>query len=375
MDIKTSSKYLAAKLVPNLLGAGLNIDRQALVRRQGLEVGASVYQAITQPLSSILRLLDKLAALGITLTEFFIWFNWQNGWMWSPHLQVGTVTENGEVHPIWSLIDFSPDVQKKLDAIYDGCFERRIIPVSRLHDFCSIKKTDRWFKRRYSWSHNVQNQKTYSGGLYGHPEPTFGISRYYALANTWLIHRIEAGGGQRARAWFVPMNEADYRANEEEQQLPVEYHNAKVVKFHKFYIDDLTRKGIPRSNILISTSRAFDELATLGCPMEIHGINSDESFKRALQKYEPYTKKGVGLFLNGDGPDPYAKGRRGDAAMKREPSRKQAFAIGQLMKKYHTNYSGFLRAADTIGLQAMMNDARPEKYLDAADYLVRGILS
>jgi len=287
-------------------------------------LGTSCYQAITFPSMAIYWFIEQIKKAGGNMTEFFLCFSWQKGWLYSPFELIDFIKDDAypdDIFPLFDLKKFNKIITEKWGLIFEWCKLNEIVPFIRIQDFCSLK--DRYYKRHYPFRSNKQRliTKTLTGGMWGEK-----IRKYYHKLNKWLVWLLRIT--KHEEFFIIPMNEADVLDSgwsEEEK-------DKRILDFYKWYIEDLRKLGVKKEQIIISTSRNFSELAKLDCVMEIHGINSDKSLYNMLQSYpcifpiSPHL-----LFPNGDGIDEEAKGRSGDKLNKREPSKAQAEKMAEMI--------------------------------------------
>jgi len=289
-------------------------------------IGTSFYQAISSPIEDVFWFIDQVATAGGNCTEFFLVFNWA-GPEWQPYALVDWHFKDGDYDiPIWDLGRWNMPVWEKWEKIFGHCRMMGVVPFIRILDFCSIKGRIKLVdgremeaKRVFCFRSNVQRlvQDKLPGGLWGEP-----IRAHYGALNEKLLDTLQAAG---CETYFVaPSNEADVILD----TWTEEQGNQVLVDQFGWFIQDLTSRGVPRERIIINSSRAF-EIIMMEWPdliYEIHGCNSPG---RMMEYFD--TWPGKRLFPNGDGVDPYAKGRQGDLPTKREPSIVQAHAMRTLL--------------------------------------------
>ena len=320
-------------------------------------VGTSFYQMDSFPIKDIKWFLDNVAKAGGNATEFFLLHTWYKP-LHQPWIQRGTYTDNkfpGIKFPLWDLDQFNEKKWDKWRNIFIYCKLKGIIPFVRIEDFCSFKSAleKRYYFNYASYQRHVLKPK--KGKAWWEAETIRQRSRL----NKKLIQTLkEAGCG---KYFLVPMSEAGSLDGMAEER------DKAVVDHHKWAIADLRKHGCPKGKIIISTTRAFDELKKLGCKMEIHGCNSDVMLKEIIKKYG--TAK---IFPNGDGIDKNAKGRRGDKPSKREPSKAQGYKMGGLIKKHNLfGYCYFNRNTERLCREGGGTQIRRAKF-DVLKVIRRG---
>ena len=361
---------------------------QDKVRAKGYCLGASAYQLVNSPLDDAEWFLSSVAANGGTMSELFFIFTWRAGWKnciypivkWEADKdeKTGQVLFDGYEFPIWDINRFDQVNVKKWVELFK-LFPKYGLTLSlRIHDWCSIK--DPFKKRHYPFGgRNIQHQQgLYRGGMwwygtedkdnpYGNPEAPRTISPYYKKLLVKLVDMLSSAGVCDDFR-LVLMSEADYRADEGDSEAR---RDGKVILWHKFHARALRECGVKNSQMVISTSRALEKMARWEFMMEIHGINSPERLALMQKETEAFIKP-ENFFPNGDGPDPYAKGRRGDAPTKREPSNTQAKTIGFNLGESKI-YSYFTRPADTLGVHKMRANSGTN-YFSALKSMAQGVI-
>ncbi len=363
---------------------------QQQVRRAGFDLGASCYQLIHAELDDAEWFLKTEAENGGTFGELFFHYTWPkqppSGWQFSIYPivdwrvdtnEAGEILFDGYKFPIWNLMQFHGAHVAKWIALFKLFKKYNLKLYLRLHDYCSLK--DPFKKRHYPFEgRNIQHDTgKYAGGMfwawsadedhpYGNPEQGHQITPYYVKGLQKLLAMLkEAGVDFR----IIIMSEADYLADGEDDDAKKD---GKVVLFHRWHIDMLYAMGVPKNRCMISTSRGLDKMRPWGHAMEIHGINSPERLEDAVKDY-PQLVMSRRIFPNGDGPDPNAKGRKGDAPTKREPSVEQAAEMATLIKRYAMKrYAYFVRPCDTLWIPKMRANTGVN-YFDALRALAEGV--
>ena len=364
---------------------------QQSVRRAGFELMASCYQLIQASLDDADWFLGGVAENGGTGSELFFNYTWPkktpSGWQFSIYpivdwkvdtSEAGEVLYDGYEFPIWDLLHLNQENVAKWIALFKLFPKHGLRLYLRLHDFCSLK--DPFKKRHYPFEgRNIQHDTgKYSGGMFwawsaddahphGNPAKGGQITPYYIRGLKTLLSMLkEAGVDFR----IIIMNEADYLADGGDTEAK---RDGKVILFHRWHIDQLYKMGVPKNRCMISTSRGLDKMAKWGHAMEIHGINSPERLEDAVKNY-PQLVMNRRIFPNGDGPDPNAKGRRGDAPTKREPSVAQAGEMAALIRRYQMKrYAYFVRPCDTLWIPKMRANSKVN-YFDALLGLAEGVI-
>ena len=307
-------------------------------------IGLSYYQMKTAPYAAMCAFLDALVAAGGNVTEYFDLFSWAGGWEYQPwNFRPG---ETWPDYPIeWDLE--SPNfVNRGLTQTFLAeCAKRGIMPIVRMHDFCSMKRSEDL--KKLAFRANIQRlyQDKIHGGLWGQE-----IQAWYR--NVYNKPLFEMADSVYANIdydreipfpMYVPMNEADYLKGENDTDTNA---IAAVGQFHSFYAEEIGRDAGGR--MIISTSRAFDVMAKWGFQMELHGCNSDNTMRKmvaTMRRDFPTT----GWWPNGDGPDPYALGAMGDSPSKRLPSVNQAFEMGKIIDNEGLwGWAGFARETEQV---------------------------
>ena len=361
---------------------------QEKVRAKGYELGASCYQLANYALEDADWFLSSVAKNGGTMSELFFNFTWQAGWQnaifpivkFAPDIDSnGNALFDGYEFPIWDINRFSSEKVKKWIEIFKLFAKYDLTLYLRIHDFCSLK--DKFKNGHYPFQgRNVQHEQgLYGGGMwwawsadsdhpYGDPAKGKQITPYYRKALIKLIDMLTAA---HTSYRLVMMNEADYLADKDDSE---KVRDGKVVLWHKWHIEALLGMGVKKDQIIISTSRALPQMAKWGYTMEIHGVNSPE---RLAERQKTYAKivPAKRFFPNGDGPDPYAKGRRGDAPTKREPSNVQARTIAVNLGESQI-YAYFSRPCDTLGVHKMRARAMAQNinYFNALKSLAQVVI-
>lgn len=284
-------------------------------------IGTSIYEFVKYALDECYLFLDRAAEAGANAFEIFLHWTWWAGYdgklnknlvNWQPFLLDDWKLEDGIYSPVFDLNKLNRPFWQKLTKILRRAKSNHMVPIARVHDFCSLK--DRIFRRAYCYINNVQRERgTLSGGIWDE-----GVRPYYHRVNELYLEKLHAA--EIKRHYMVPMNEADVIRNGWTQEQA----DARLIDFHKWYIKDLTGLGVKKSQLIMSVSRCYDEILALGCRMERHGINSDVALV-------PGINVGPGLFPNGDGYDPRAEGEK-DSAGWRQPSVEQAEKMAPILK-------------------------------------------
>jgi hypothetical protein len=365
---------------------------QQRVRKSGYELAASCYQLIMASLDDAEWFLKSVAENGGTFSELFFHFTWPakppSGWQFSIYPIVdwkidtkegtGEILYGGYKFPIWTLTQFDEAHVAKWTALFALFKKHNLRLYLRIHDWCSLK--DPFKKRHYPFEgRNIQHDTgKYAGGMfwawsadedhpYGDPAKPKQITPYYVKGLQKLLAMLaEAEVDYR----LVIMNEADYKADAGDTE---EKKDGKVVLFHRWHIDTLYALGVPKNRCMISTSRGLEAMSKWGHAMEIHGINSPERLEDAVKNYPKLTMNRR-IFPNGDGPDPNAKGRQGDAKDKREPSVAQAAEMATLIRRYKMKrYAYFVRPCDTLWIPKMRANTSVN-YFDALKAMAEGVV-
>jgi hypothetical protein len=300
--------------------------------------GISLYQLPHFLNHKINAFMTQHALNGGNILEIFGPIAWGGYHLLQPYLHRPGLLEPDKYPVVWDLDHPNPLWWERLDLIMRNCFDTKIQLVIRVLDYCSYKRdvdAHRWCFRAcvQRVEFPEKDPRRLTGGLYGVP-----IRKYYGQFIDMLLSYARKNG---IRPWFVPMNEADYIHGEGETEADAD--NA-VMGIHRWMASFLQERGVTADEIIISTSRAFDTMKKWGYRMELHGINSPVRMNAAIAKY------GVtNVFMNGDGPDPYAAGEVGDAPDKKLPSFDQAIEMGSIMRKTGLDrWAGFNRKPESV---------------------------
>jgi len=305
-------------------------------------IGTSIYELVKYPIEDSLWFLDQASAKGANAFELFLIWSWWLGYAWEPYLIHHWKDEDGIHSPVFDLSKWNGPMWGKLNALLTRGRENKMIPIIRIHDFCSLK--NRIDKRAYCFINNIQREgppvwtgPQLSGGIWEVP-----VRAYYHKLHVKLLDTLHASGINRF--YLVPMNEADVIRNSWTEAEARE----RQIDFHKWYIQDLMSLGVKKSQLIMSVSMCYDTIAKMGCRMELHGINSNE---RLIT--------GPRLFPNGDGHDDKARGIA-DYMNWKEPSIAQAKAMAPLLKGTF-GYAYINRGYQKTAVPATGEGASPRK--------------
>ncbi|MFA5389651.1 MAG: hypothetical protein WC312_07890 [Candidatus Omnitrophota bacterium] len=306
-------------------------------------IGTSYYEIISAPLADGKWFIQQVAIAGGNATEFFIIFNWA-GVEWIPFEIINPYyheSDDTRIFPLWDLTKSKESIWIKYRALFAECKAQGITPFIRILDFCSIKGTGIYngasIPRKLLYPFMSSKQRlvdgTITGGNWGIP-----VRQYYSAVSSRIIAELKAAG---VKDYFIaPWNEADVTL----EGWTEEEGDAVLIDQFKWFIEDLTAKGVPRNRIIINTTRAYTAMRDKWKDLlfEIHGINSDTTLSaRIKDTAAPFTP-------NGDGYDKYAAGRPGDPPTWKEPSVSQGRAMGAILKAKKISYMYFNRNTEAL---------------------------
>jgi len=278
--------------------------------------------------------LRQIFAAGGNCTEIFPSYSWSAGAHLQPYLKIGEV---------YDYTKENPEYWRKLRFIMGLCAELGITLVIRLFDYCSVRDAEDY--ELLCWHHSRQKNDWQNagkawGGFYGTTATDGKGPRPYMAA---FVHRIEGLVAEtKCKVIYHAINEPGYNPTKGEVEnwigrpLPVGQANWNltpieedlirarkdkiILEFHEWLYTVVKFKI---ANPDLRFKKTVEWAKAQGLWLEVHGCNSLEKL------YTAHQNGGIG---NGDGPDPYARGRQGDKPEKREPSVAQAAKMGSYIK-------------------------------------------
>lgn len=269
--------------------------------------GASVYELIQQSLGEIHDFLHGLKQAGGNATEIFLVHSLNKN-TFQPYIY------NGDE---FDLARWNEEYWKYFAYFLDECKTLGIAPFIRIHDYCSIKRSE--LSKYYAFMNNKQGfTDVYNKGLYGH----------YLKLNMRLLKELE--DAEIRKFFLIPMSECDGSSGE-------------VYDFNSWYVADLAQV------IVSADPKHFKRLEPLGCRYEAHNIANVSGIEDAIERFEWF------IFPNGDG-------CHGDGIESwngyKEPSVEQGKSIGEFIRyHYMFGYCYKLRSVYRVEGETRMKEA------------------